>query len=432
MIRPLDFLVLSDHAEYLGIADLLDKADPALLATQVGKGWYEAKQKGGDAAWTVALGMLDDFASGKPKYKDDKVMRSVWDGVVDMASKYNDPGAFTVLNGYEWSSTTDGDNLHRVVVFRDGPDRVKQILPFSAFDSQDPETLWAFLADYEKKTGGSAFSIPHNSNLSNGVMFAETVKGKPMTRDYAERRAHWEPLMEVTQEKGTSETHPTLSPGDEFADFEIWDTVNTRGIPNTPEMYPYEYARSALKIGLRLEDKLGVNPFKFGMEGSTDTHSSLTTTREDNYFGKLPNEEPSAKRYAEVFAARQAEEAHPLRLAVGRLRKDRRLGAREHTRGDLRRDAAQGGLRHLRLSHPIVRVFGGWDFEADDVERPDFARTGYARGVPMGGDLTNGPAGKAPIVHDPRAPRSRRCQPRSRPDHQGLARQGRQDPRAHL
>jgi hypothetical protein len=139
LIRPLDFLVLSDHAEYLGIADLLAKGDPALLANPVGKGWYEAKQKGGDAAWQVALGMMDDFASGNPKYKDDKVMRSVWDGVVDIASKYNTPGAFTVLNGYEWSSTTNGDNLHRVVVFRDGPDRVKQILPFSAFDSVDPD-----------------------------------------------------------------------------------------------------------------------------------------------------------------------------------------------------------------------------------------------------------------------------------------------------
>ena len=231
LIRPLDFLVLSDHAEYLGIADLLNKGDPALLASPVGKGWYEAMQKGGDAAWTAALGMMADFASGKPKYKDAKVERSVWDRVVDTASKYNAPGAFTVFNGYEWSSTIDGDNLHRVVMFQDGPDRVKQILPFSAFDSQDPEKLWAFMADYEKKTGGSAFSIPHNGNVSNGVMYAETVNGKPMTRDYAERRARWEPLMEATQEKGDGETHPALSPDDEFADFENWDTVNASGDP---------------------------------------------------------------------------------------------------------------------------------------------------------------------------------------------------------
>jgi hypothetical protein len=395
LIRPLDFLVLSDHAEYLGIADLLNKADPALLANPVGKGWYEAKQKGGDAAWTVVQGMMDDFASGKPKYKDAKVERSVWNRVIDIASKYNDPGAFTVINGYEYSSTPDGNNLHRVVMFRDGPDRVKQILPFSAFQSSDPEKLWAFMADYEKKTGGSVFSIPHNGNVSNGAMFAETVKGKPMTRDYAERRAKWEPLMEATQEKGDGEAHPMLSPDDEFADFETWDAVNARGVPKTPDMLQYEYARSALKIGIRLGDKLGANPFKFGMIGSTDTHSSLTTTREDNYFGKLPNEEPSAERFKEVFL--RDREGKPV-LYAWQLGASGRVGvwARENTREEIFDAMRRKEVFATSGSAIRVRVFGGWDFQADDVERPDFARTGYARGVPMGGDLTNGPDGKAP------------------------------------
>jgi hypothetical protein len=395
LIRPLDFLVLSDHAEYLGIADLLNKADPALLATPVGKGWYEAKQKGGDAAWTVVQAMLDDFGSGNPKYKDAKVERSVWDGVVDTASKYNEPGAFSVLNGYEYSSTTNGDNLHRVVVFRDGPDRVKQVLPYSAFDSQDPEKLWAYMADYEKNTGGSVLAIPHNSNLSNGAMFAETVNGQPMTADYAKRRAQWEPLMEATQEKGDSETHPVLSPDDEFADFETWDTVNTRGIPNTPDMYQYEYARSALKLGLRLEGELGANPFKFGMIGSSDTHTSLTTTREDNYFGKLPNEEPSAERFKEVFL--RDREKKPV-LFAWQLGASGMIAvwARENTREEIFDAMRRKEVFATSGSRIRVRVFAGWDFEADEVERPDFARTGYARGVPMGGDLTNGPDGKAP------------------------------------
>jgi hypothetical protein len=395
LIRPLDFLVLSDHAEYLGIADLLNKADPALLATKVGRGWYEAMQKGGDAAWTVAVAMLDDFSSGKPKFDDPKVKRSVWDRVVDTASKYNAPGAFTVLNGYEWSSSPDGDNLHRVVVFRDGPDRVKQILPFSAFQSSDPEKLWAFMADYEKKTGGSVMSIPHNGNVSNGAMYAETVNGKKMSRDYAERRARWEPLMEATQEKGDGETHPALSPDDEFADFERWDTVNARGIPKTRDMLPYEYARSALKIGIRLEDKLGANPFKFGMIGSTDSHSSLSTTREDNYFGKLPNEEPSAKRWGEVFL--RDRENNPV-LYAWQLGASGRIGvwARENTREEIFDAMRRKEVYATSGSRLLVRVFGGWDFQPDDVVRPDFARRGYAGGVPMGGDLTNGPAGKAP------------------------------------
>jgi hypothetical protein len=395
LIRPLDFLVLSDHAEYLGIADLLNKADPALLATDVGKGWYEAMQQGGDAAWTVVQGMLDEFNSGVPSYNDPKVQRSVWDRVIDIASQYNVPGAFTVMNGYEWSATTDGDNLHRVVMFRDGPDRVKQILPYSAFDSQDPEQLWAFMADYEDRSGGSVLAIPHNSNLSNGVMFAEAVNGRPMTRDYAERRARWEPLMEATQEKGDSETHPALSPNDEFADFETWDAVNTRGIPNTPDMLPYEYARSALQIGIRLEDQLGANPFKFGMIGSTDTHTSLTTTREDNYFGKLPNEEPSPTRYSEVFL--RDREKNPV-LYTWQLGASGRVGvwARENTRDEIFDAMRRKEVYATSGTRIIVRVFAGWDFQPDEVERPDFAAQGYARGVPMGGDLTSAPSGAAP------------------------------------
>jgi len=270
--RPLDFLVVSDHAEYLGIADLLNTGNPELLATDVGREWYEAMQMGGDTAWSTAVGMMEDFSKGIPRFRDAKLERSVWDRVVDTASKYNAPGTFTAFNGYEWSSLTDGNNLHRVVLFRDGPDRVKQIIPFSAFDNQDPEGLWGFLAGYEEKTGGRVLAIPHNPNISNGVMFAETVKGRAMTRDYAERRARWEPLLEVTQMKGDSETHPFLSPEDEFADFENWDFGNANGVPKENRMLQYEYGRSALQVGIRLEEKLGVNPYKFGMIGSSDTH----------------------------------------------------------------------------------------------------------------------------------------------------------------
>jgi hypothetical protein len=148
LIRPLDFLVVSDHAEYLGIADLLATGDPKLLATEVGRKWYEDVQKGPESAWMAAVGMMDDFTTGNERVKDPALKRSVWDRVVDIASEYNEPGKFTAFNGYEWTSAPGGNNLHRVVVFRDGPDRVKQILPFSAFDSIHPEDLWDFLADY--------------------------------------------------------------------------------------------------------------------------------------------------------------------------------------------------------------------------------------------------------------------------------------------
>jgi hypothetical protein len=394
--RLLDFLVLSDHAEYLGISDLIATGDPALLATDVGKEWYDAVQKGGDAAWAKVIEMMQDFSSGTPRFRDTKLERSVWDKVIDTASKHNKPGTFTALNGYEWSSTPDGNNLHRVVVFRDGPDRVKQILPLSAFDSQDPESLWGFMSRYEEKTGGQVLAIPHNGNISNGLMYAETVKGKAMTRDYAKLRARWEPLMEVTQMKGDGETHPFLSPNDEFADFENWDFGKAFGIPKENKMLQYEYARSTLKTGIRLKETLGVNPYKYGMIGSSDTHTSMSTTREDNFFGKLPHLEPNAKRNEEVFL-RSPVDNSPVAYAW-------QMGAsgvvaawaRENTRESIFDAMTRKEVYATSGSRITVRVFGGWDFNSDEVERPDFAKRGYAAGVPMGGDLTMAPEGKAP------------------------------------
>jgi hypothetical protein len=396
LIRPLDFLVVSDHAEYLGIADLLNTANPELLATEVGRGWYQAMQEGGDAAWQAAVRLVDDFKRGTPQFRDPKLERSVWDRVVDIASQHNEPGTFTALNGYEWTSTADGNNLHRVVVFRDGPDRVKRIIPFGAFDSPDPEGLWAFMAGYEEETGGGVLAIPHNPNVSNGAMFAETVNGQAMTRDYAERRARWEPLLEVTQMKGDSEAHPLLSPEDEFADFENWDRSNINGDPKEDWMLQYEYARSALQVGIRLEQKLGANPFKFGMIGSSDTHTSMSATREENYLGKLPHLEPSAERFEEVVM-RSTEDNSPLvyswQMSASGLAA---VWAQENTREALFDAMARKEVYATTGTRITVRVFAGWDFQPDEVERPDFAAQGYARGVPMGGDLTSAPAGAAP------------------------------------
>jgi hypothetical protein len=358
--------------------------------------------------------MQSDFVSGVPKFDNPQVKRSVWDDVVDIASKYNQPGTFTALNGYEWSTVSNGKggsgpagaNLHRCVIFRDGPDRVKQILPFSAFDSGDPEKLWEFLASYEKNTGGRVLAIPHNGNISNGQMYAETVKGKKMTRDYAERRARWEPLMEATQMKGDGEAHPFLSPEDQFADFETWDFGDSFGNPKDNGMLQYEYARSTLKNGIRLEDKLGANPYKYGMVGSTDSHVSLTTTREENYFGKLPNEEPSPKRTSEPFVKNKKTGdviVSAWQLGAAGLAA---VWAKENTREAIFDALARKEVYATTGTRMTVRIFGGWDFQPDEVLRPDFASTGYARGVPMGGDLTNGPAGKAPsfmirAVRDP-------------------------------
>jgi hypothetical protein len=394
--RPLDFLVVSDHAEYLGIADLLNTGNPELLATEAGQEWYALMKEGGEKAWVAVVAMMDDFQSGKPRYRDSNVERSVWDRVVDIASEYNQPGTFTAFNGYEYTAIDAGANLHRVVIFRDGPDRVKQIIPFGAFDSQDPEDLWAFMARYEEKTGGRILAIPHNPNVSNGLLFAETVNDKAMTRDYAERRARWEPLMEVTQAKGTSEAHPFLSPEDEFADFEIWDQGDTYGNPKEEWMLQYEYARSALQVGIRLENKLGVNPFKFGMIGSTDNHVSMSTSREDNYFGKLPHLEPNAKRTEEVFLRNQETGEIAIMSWQAGASGLAAVWAKENTRESLFDAMARKEVYATTGTRITVRLFAGWDFQPAEVERPDFAAQGYARGVPMGGDLKKAPAGAAP------------------------------------
>ncbi|NCF17262.1 MAG: DUF3604 domain-containing protein [Haliea sp.] len=398
LVRPLDFLVISDHAEYLGIADLLNDGNPALLATEVGQEWYKAMQVGGKAAWDTAVDITAEFSSGEPRFRDTEVERSVWHRVVDIASEYNQPGTFTTFNGYEYSSTVNGDNLHRVVIFRDGPERVKQVIPFGAFDSQDPEGLWDYMAGYEEKTGGRILAIPHNPNISNGAMFSETVNGSAMTRDYAERRARWEPLMEVTQMKGDSETHPLLSPEDEFADFETWDVSNVAGTPKEDWMLEHEYARSALKLGMRLEQEVGANPFKFGMIGSSDTHTSLSTTREENYFGKLPHLEPSAKRAGEVMLRHPKTEATLVSAWETGASGLAAVWAQENTREAIFDAMARKEVYATTGTRISVRVFAGWDFDQASVERQDFAALGYRHGVPMGGELESAPSSKSPVL----------------------------------
>ena len=287
--RPYDWLVVSDHAEYIGLSSAFANADPAILDTPTGKRWAEGFKHGGKAGYAAFLQMTVDFATGKSSIPADalaKLTRPTWERSIAAAEQNNEPGKFTAFIGFEWTQTVRGNNLHRVVVFRDGADRAKQVLPYSEFDSADPEDLWKYMEAYEAKTGGRVLAIPHNSNLSGGVMFASvTWSGKPIDKKYAATRARFERLVEASQTKGDSETTPRLSPQDEFANFERWDKANIFGtIATTPEMLPYNYVRSALKLGLEHEAKLGVNPFKFGLVGGTDIHTSLSTTRRRKLF----------------------------------------------------------------------------------------------------------------------------------------------------
>ncbi len=397
LIRPLDFLVITDHAELIGLAPMIQRSDPLLLADPWGK-WVHDRFNAGPEGRMEAFGsIMESGTAGINPMSSNDAARSTWINFVEKAETYNEPGRFTAMTGFEWSSTPSGNNLHRVVIFRDSAVKTSQTLPFSMFDSPDPEGLWQYMADYEDKIGGQILAIPHNGNLSNGLMFnGKTSDGKRMTRDYAENRSRWEPLHEVSQVKGDEETHPLLSPEDEFADFETWDVSNIDGSAGKDdEMLQYEYARSALKLGLQLGERLGVNPYKFGMSAASDTHTALSTTREENFFGKYKHTEPSPDRHnTEVIPA----EDPSLRVLTSQESASGLVAvwARENTRGEIFDSMRRKEVYATTGTRIRVRVFGGWDFGADEVSRPDFIVQGYKRGVPMGGTLTGAPDASAP------------------------------------
>ena len=403
LARPLDFLVVADHSDNMGFFPDLFAGNPALLSDPKGKEWYEKIQDG--EGMEVALEIIDSFSRGTFPDKlmywpDGKMYRSTWEKTIAAAEKYNAPGVFTAFIGYEWTSQLPpGQNLHRVVIYRDGGDLARRSVPATTYAPQgstDPEYLWKLLQDYEDKTGGDVLAIAHNGNLSNGLMFPEInhVTKQPLTEEYARTRAKWEPLYEVTQIKGDGEAHPFLSPNDEFADYGTWDKGNLNlSELKKNEMLQYEYARSALQLGMKLEQKLGTNPYKFGMIGSTDSHTSLATADSNNFFGKHSGSEPSPERMEHPFAKFGDNVIYGWEtLASGYAA----VWAQENTREALfdamerRETYATTGPRML------VRFFGGWDFVAADAVTRQPAAVGYQKGVPMGGDLFPAADGKSP------------------------------------
>jgi hypothetical protein len=308
--RPLDFLVVADHSDNMGFFPQLLAGNPDVLEDPKGRQWYNMIQTGkGEQA---AIQMIQSFSAGTfPKallsLPGTTAYRSAWQDQIAAAEKANDPGRFTALIGYEWTSNTGGNNLHRNIIYRDGGAQASLVEPFitmKPLGSDNPRDLWKWMAAYEEKTAGDVLAIAHNGNLSNGRMFPiiESFTGKPVDREYALTRARWERLYEVTQIKGDGETHPFLSPNDEFANFERWDKGNLDlSALKKPEMLEFEYARSALKNGLKLEQDIGINPYQFGMIGSTDAHTGLAAIEEDNFFGKTSSSEPSPTRALHPF-----------------------------------------------------------------------------------------------------------------------------------
>ncbi|MFH0997315.1 MAG: DUF3604 domain-containing protein [Pseudomonadota bacterium] len=400
--RPLDFLVVADHSDGMGFFPQLMGGDPELLTTPQGRKWYD-QIKGGQGA-DAALDIIMSFGLGKmPKgfpVPGTRAYRNAWQETIKAAEEANDPGHFTAFIGYEWTSNTAANNLHRNIVFRDNADKAGRVEPYTTLKplgSDNPADLWKWMSAYEEKTGGDVLAIAHNGNLSNGTMFPVVEAfGKKIDREYAETRAKWERLYEITQTKGTGESHPYLSPNDEFANFEIWDKGNLDGsAAKTKDMLKFEYAREALKNGLNLEAKLGSNPYKFGMIGSSDAHNGLAALEEENFFGKTTPQEPSPERMTKTFFSNPKTGVTIMDWEVS-ASGYAAVWATDNTREALFDAMERRETYGTTGPRMFVRFFGGFDFEAKDAQNRLPAAIGYSKGVPMGGDLGAAPAGKAP------------------------------------
>ncbi|SIT55463.1 conserved exported hypothetical protein [Mesorhizobium prunaredense] len=401
--RPLDFLVVSDHSDNMGFFPDLFAGKPSLLADPTGKKWYDMMQsgKGADAAIEIIVAFSHGtFPKDLMYFPGTTAYKGAWQETIAAAEEYNNPGLFTAFIGYEWTSNTGGNNLHRNVIFRDNGDKASQVEPFTVYPpygSDNPVDLWKWMGAYEEKTGGDVLAIAHNGNLSSGLMFPTVEQfGKPVDREYVEQRAKWERLYETSQTKGTGESHPFLSPNDEFASFEIWDKGNLDGsVVKTKEMLEFEYARSALKNGLKLERELGTNPYKFGLISSSDAHTGLTAMEEDNFFGKTTPQEPSPERIGATFVNNAQTGVKIMDWEVG-ASGYAAVWAKDNTRASIW-DAMQRKETYATTGpRMLVRFFGGWEFESKDAQNRLPGQIGYTKGVPMGGDLRAAPEGKKP------------------------------------
>jgi hypothetical protein len=396
--RPLDWIAVTDHSDGAGIITELKAGNPELMADPTLKRWHDMMEAGGEEAAKATMELIkaqSNKALPAP-VMDPRFAKSVWQENNKIMEEFNDPGRFTALIAYEWTSNAGGgDNLHRNVIYRDGKEKADQVLPLTTFDSENPEDLWKWMENWEEKTGGSLLAIPHNGNLSNGRMFElKTFEGNQLTKAWAEARSRWEPVFEVIQTKGQSESHPMLSSEDEFAvGYELWDRGNLNLVPKKPGMIQYEYARQALRNGLALEQELGANPFKFGLVSGSDAHTGLTAMEENNFFCKFVSCEPRPERWSEdalKFGDRSVKGWEV--TAAGFTG----AWASENTR-----EAVWDAMKRKEVyssSGPrmLVRFFGGYDFDEHDAATRAPAEVGYQKGVPMGGDLQSAPEGKAP------------------------------------
>ena len=399
--EPLDFLAVTDHSENIGVYNELNDPNSALAKSPIGQRILAAKASGSlDLASSKkdgqvdALKLITELLQGHPLDNlagvDPKALASsAWQRQIASANRYYQPGKFTTFIGYEWTSMPSGQNLHRNVIFRgaDAPD------PFTSADSSKPEDLWSWLSKIRTK-GYEALAIAHNANASNGLMYDwTTLDGRPIDVAYSVLRSQNEPLSEISQGKGTSETHPSLSPNDEFAGFEIFDRLLISPQKSRPSG---SYLRDAVGKGLVLGEKIGANPYKDGYVGGSDMHGGLSVSSEQDYAGNIGG--------ANVGGGKTTPEA--ARLLLSTPKDTQGFNVTITTSGSLTgvwaeqntREAIYDAFRRKETfatsgTRLKVRLFGGWNFAPGFDQTGDAVHQAYARGAPMGGDLPARPAG---------------------------------------
>lgn len=394
LARPLDFLVIADHSDGLGATRRLYDAPRILIRDPLLRRWHDMMHESPQQSQRAIAELITRAANRtlpealRDPERQAKATRDIWQAHLKTIDRYNRPGVFTALAGFEYTLMPDGNNLHRVVMFRDGYDRTSQVVPYPGIETRI-EGLWDYMDAYEQRTGGRTLAIPHNSNLSNGLMFEMTMPGGgAMTADYARRRAAREPVVEATQIKGDSEAHKFLSPNDEFASFGVagWELGNlplTRR--TTPDMLGGNYIREALKRGLSIEAQTGANPYRFGLIGSTDSHTALATGDEDNFFGKHTAVEPSPRRALQPQNLGTDSGRYGWQYLAGGYAA---VWARANTRAEIFDAILRREVYATTGPRMVLRVFAGHDF-ADSDWAGDWVRAGYRRGVPMGGELAD-------------------------------------------
>lgn len=414
---PLDFLVVSDHAEFMGVVPKIFQGDPLVTNTPTGRRYQEMAAAGREIeVFSELIAQVNGIVPPNPDLDSDTINRTVWNEIMEAADRHDEPGEFTAFMGWEWSSTPNGANLHRVVILREGRETGEQFIPYSSLDSNRPEDLWRWLDTTSEATGAHFIAIPHNSNISAGLMFdVQDSDGNALTRDWAEQRMRWEPLVEVTQIKGDSETHPNLSPTDEFADYETYEHLIA--VEGADSQYAFsdaflgelsaadreylqsnqevvvqkgEYVRSGLLRGLAVADRIGTNPYQFGMIGSTDSHTGLASAEEDNFHGKMALDSTPENKAKDIIPGTPGWDMGAAGL-VG-------VWAEENTRAALFDAMRRREVYATTGPRMRVRLFAGWELKPSDLNSEDVAGAGYARGVPMGGELGASVDGKPPVL----------------------------------